>query len=198
MAGFPQLPFETGVVFDLEFTAWEGSMEHGWRRPGEFREIVQIGALKLERNSLALLEEFDVLVKPRLNPVLSAYFETLTGIGNAELAERGVDFRAAYEDFLRFAGGAPLIAFGRDDLVFARNLRLYGIAGTPPLPSYANIVHWLLENGVDARGRHACDVAPLCGATFHGQQHNALGDARSVLAGIKALVGRGARNPFLA
>lgn len=38
------LPLDgTIVVFDLEWTAWEGSKARGWDGPGEEMEIVQIG-----------------------------------------------------------------------------------------------------------------------------------------------------------
>ena len=45
----PLLP-ESGAltVFDLEFTAWECSMASHWLRPGEFKEVVQIGAVRLD------------------------------------------------------------------------------------------------------------------------------------------------------
>jgi hypothetical protein len=55
----------------------------------------------------------------------------------------------------------------------------------------------LLENGIDSRGKNACDVGPLAGAVFKGRKHNALADAHSVRAGIKTLVERGAKNPSL-
>lgn len=196
MPPFPQIRF--AVIFDLEFTAWEGSMAHRWSRPGEFTELVQIGALKVDAESFAVKDELDLLVKPRLNPVLSDYFVTLTGITNREMAARGVDFARAYETFARFADGASIAAFGRDDLIFDFNLKLYGMRDAEPLPPYTNVVPWLVENGIDPKGRNACDVGPLAGVAFEGQKHNALADAYSVLNGIKALVGRGARNPLLA
>jgi inhibitor of KinA sporulation pathway (predicted exonuclease) len=186
------------VVFDLEFTAWPGSMEHRWLRPGEFREVVQIGAVKIDAETLAEVAAFDVLAKPRLNPVLSSYLEDLTGVTNAAVAERGVDFTDAYRAFVRLADGAPLVAFGRDDLVLTDNLALYGLKDEPPLPPYINIVPWLVEAGIDARGLHACDIAEAAGATFEGRRHDALADARSVALGIKTLIARGAPNPFLA
>jgi len=194
MTSFPQI---RAVVFDLEFTAWEGSMAHRWSRPGEFAELVQIGAVKVDALSFAELESLDVLVKPRLNPVLSDYFVTLTGIANDALAARGMDFVQAYETFRAFADGAPIFAFGRDDLIFAGNLKLYGIGDALPLPHYTNIVPWLIENGIDPKGKNACDVGPLAGVSFRGQKHNAMDDSRSVLSGIKALVERGARNPLI-
>jgi inhibitor of KinA sporulation pathway (predicted exonuclease) len=186
------------VIFDLEFTAWPGSMEHRWLRPGEFREVVQIGAVKIDAETFAETDAFDVLVKPRLNPVLSSYLENLTGVTNAAVADRGVDFAEGYRAFIRFADGAPLVAFGRDDLVLTDNLELYGLKNEPVLPPHVNIVPWLVEAGIDTRGLHACDIAGAAGATFEGRRHDALADARSVALGIKTLVARGAPNPLLA
>jgi inhibitor of KinA sporulation pathway (predicted exonuclease) len=185
------------VVFDLEFTAWEGSMARRWLGPGEFKELVQIGAVKVDAESFAVLDELEIVVRPRINPVLSDYLIALTGVTNETLAARGVDFVEAYGRFVAFADGGKTCAFGRDELVFEENIRLYGIADPPPAPAYVNAVPLLLENGIDPRGFHACDVARLCGAPFTGREHDALDDARSVMLGIKALVARGARNILL-
>lgn len=189
---------QTGpVIFDLEFTAWEGSLQHDWRRPGEFREVVQIGAVKLAPESLKVIDQFEVLIIPRLNPVLSPFFSDLTGITNELLQARGVDFITGYRAFLEFASGAEVWAHGRDDLVLASNLKLYRWDHHFPVPNYTNAILWFLEQGVDLRGKHACDVAAAVGAEFSGRQHNALDDARGVAAGIRALIAKGAPNPFL-
>lgn len=185
------------VILDLEFTAWEDSMQHRWTRPGEFREVVQIGAVKLSPRDLRQIDEFDMLVVPRLNPMLSPFFSELTGITNDDLARRGVDFITAFRAFLDFAGSGPVWAFGRDDLVLEGNLRLCGWQRQMSLPPYTNVVLWLLEQGIDMRGKHACDVAEAAGAEFSGRAHNALADARGVAAGIRALVEKGAPNPFV-
>ncbi len=37
------------VVYDLEYTAWEGSLERNWSGPNEDPEIVQIGAVKIRQ-----------------------------------------------------------------------------------------------------------------------------------------------------
>ena len=39
-----------------------------------------------------ILDEFEALVCPRINPVLSPYFEKLTGIGSEKVARQGSDF----------------------------------------------------------------------------------------------------------
>lgn len=186
------------VISDLEFTAWEGSLQGDWTRPGEFREVVQIGAVKLDPGSLKPVDEFEILILPRLNPVLSGFFTGLTGITNEEVARRGVDFITGYRAFLDFAAGAPLWAHGRDDLVLAGNLRLYGWDRHFAVPDYTNAMSWFLEQGVDLRGKHACEVAAAAGATLSGREHNALEDARGIAAGILAIVENGAPNPFIA
>ena len=80
--------------------------------------LVQIGAVKVDAQSFAVLAEFEIVVRPRINPVLSDYLVALTGVTNDTLAERGVDFMEAYERFVAFAAGGPTCAFGRDELVF--------------------------------------------------------------------------------
>ncbi|HEX3484447.1 MAG TPA: 3'-5' exonuclease [Micropepsaceae bacterium] len=185
------------VIFDLEFTAWEGSLESRWTRPGELSEVVQIGAVKLDAASLKEIDSFDMLVRPRVNPVLSDYFTVLTGITNEAMDQRSVDFIIAYRAFLDFAGEGPVFAHGRDDLIFAGNLKLYGWERALPLPAYSNAIHWFAAQGVDLKGKRACDVAEAAGGIFEGQKHNALADARGVAAGFRALIGKGAPNPFL-
>ena len=74
-------PAEGFVAVDLKYTSWEGSLERGWSRPHEHREVVQIGAVRLDAgNGFAEVDALDVLVRPQRNPVLSEYFVALTGI----------------------------------------------------------------------------------------------------------------------
>ena len=185
------------VIFDLEFTAWEGSMASRWTRQGEHTEVVQIGAVKLDAETLREVDCFEMLVRPRVNPVLSDYLTALTNISNDDLAYRGVDFVVAYRAFLDFAGEAESFAHGRDDLILLGNLKLYGWDKALPLLRYSNAVHWFAEQGIDLKGKRACDVAEAAGAVFEGHKHDALADARGVAAGFRVLIEKGAPNPFL-
>ena len=189
------------VIFDLEFTAWEGSMARGWSTPGEYKEVVQIGAVALDPETFHVTDTLDLLVRPRVNPVPSEYLVALTGITPARLADLGLDFATAYRLFLDFAihhggPGAPCWAYGRDDAIFAANLELYVWKTTARLPDYHDVRPWFAEHGVDLTGKRACDVAEAAGVTFSGHKHDALDDARGVAAGMAALIARGARNPF--
>lgn len=41
------LPTGTVIVFDTEYTTWDGAKERGWSNPNEHRELVQIAAQKI-------------------------------------------------------------------------------------------------------------------------------------------------------
>jgi inhibitor of KinA sporulation pathway (predicted exonuclease) len=181
------------VVYDLEFTAWDGVMARKWMAPGEFKEVIQIGAVKVG-GDFTPLETLNLLVRPTINPHLSAYIEKLTGLTNAAVAARGLSFAAALEKFTAFAGALPVVSFGRDDLVLADNIRLLGLRAALP-PRCIDIRFWLMENGIDVRGLHACDVGPAAGVPFEGQTHDGLADALSVATGVHALMARGAAAP---
>jgi len=192
LSGFA-LTSPTITVFDLEYTAWECSMARHWLAPGEFKEVVQIGAVKLDADSLAVLDEIDLLVRPRINPVLSPYFEKLTGITSEKVARQGGDFASAYARFLDFAGEGPLAAFGRDETVLKDNIRLYGMTGARPLPVCYDLRGWFAALGVDPRGLHSWELGPAVGVPFVGQIHNALDDARAIAGAMAVMVSRGAR-----
>jgi inhibitor of KinA sporulation pathway (predicted exonuclease) len=183
----------TITIFDLEYTAWECSMARHWLTPGQFREVVQIGAVRLDADSFAILDTFEALVVPRVNPVLSPYFENLTGITSRQLIRDGMDFSAAYAGFLAFAGEGPIAAYGRADRALQDNLRLYGMTGARPLPVFYDLRGWFAVLGVDPRGMHSCDIAPALGVPFQGRAHNALDDARSVATVMAVLASRGTR-----
>ena len=181
------------VIFDLEFTAWEGSVARHWCAPGEFKEVVQIGAMRLGGQDSASPESFNCLVRPRINFHLSDYFENLTGISNQRLLAEGVDFEEAYRRFLAFAGDSVIAAFGRDDWVLEGNIRLYGLKDVPPLPPFRNLRDWFDAQGFDTSRLHSCDIGPLLGVPFEGREHDAFCDARSIAAGMNVLLKKGAK-----
>ena len=184
---------QTLVIFDLEFTAWSDSMAGHWLAPGQFKEVVQIGAVRLDLESLAITASFDCLVRPRINPRLSDYFERLTGITNTRLAGDGIDFETGYRRFVDFADGNPIAAFGHDEWVLEGNIRLYGLKNLPPLPRFLELREWFEGHGIETSRLHSCDVGPLLGVPFEGQMHDALCDARSLAAGMAVLLKQGAK-----
>ncbi|MBI1237890.1 MAG: hypothetical protein GC199_00965 [Alphaproteobacteria bacterium] len=180
------------VIFDLEFTAWEGSLARNWTGANEFREVVQIGAVRLDRATLRERDQLDVIVRPRRNRQLSDYFIALTGITNERVASEGLDFALALRVFLRFAQGAAIACYGRDDKILRENVSLYGLRNAPIVPEGVNLQPWYSANGLDCAKLHACDIAAACGAAFTGRAHDGRDDSRGLAAGLRALIARGA------
>ncbi len=184
------------IVFDTEFTAWQGSMERHWSGPGEFREIVQIGGVSIDGATLAETGTFSVLIKPVLNPVMSDYLVTLTRITNERLAVEGTDFVSGVQAFLKFAAGRPMFCYGRDDKVIAANAKLLGVREAWPRVTAYDLKDWLLRVGIPLTGIHSGALAEHVGGVSQGIGHDAVTDSRSLAEAIRYLVARGAPNPL--
>ncbi len=185
------------VVFDTEFTAWEGSVERGWRGPSEYKEIVQIGAVILHARTLQETAAFSVLIQPVNNPVLSDYFVALTRITNQQLAIDGVEFVHGVGLFVEFVAGRKSFCYGRDDKIIAENAKLVRQTTSWPGLTSTNLRDWLVQVGVPLAGIHSGELASHVGAVSQGVAHNALTDARSLAEAVRYLVSKGAPNPFV-
>jgi inhibitor of KinA sporulation pathway (predicted exonuclease) len=186
------------VIFDTEYTAWPGSAQRNWTAPGEFREIIQIGALRVDAESLTEVASFNVLSKPTLNPQLSDYIVALTGMTQKAVETDGLSLRHAVAGFLSFCGDRPLWCYGSDGWIVAKNLALIGAADLWPHGLRSrNIGEWFGAQGVDVQRLNSGSLAAAMGVDFTARAHDALNDCRSILAAARALVDRGAGNPFL-
>ncbi len=185
----------TLVVFDTEYTAWEGSNARGWSRPGEHREIVQIGAVKLAREpGLGEVDTFDLLVRPRINPRLSDYFIALTGITQADVESRGLPFAEALDAFAAFVDDTvgAVFSFGNDQWVVAENCRLNGIPYPLDDGLFRNVGPPLMEAvGRPALSSVSSDLPDLFGFQTPGTKHQALDDARCIAQAMRILQDRG-------
>ena len=114
---WPQASVDPVVIFDTEFTAWPDSKTTNWSGENEWREIVQIGAVRIDPVSLQELGSFSMLALPMRNPILSDYFVKLTGIRQVDLDMAAKQYRQVLADFAKF------VAI-RDRHVLARKLPL--------------------------------------------------------------------------
>jgi inhibitor of KinA sporulation pathway (predicted exonuclease) len=170
------------VVYDLEYTSWEGAFERRWSKPDEHREIIQIGAVLVDAE-FHELGHFRVLVRPRLNPLLSDYVTALTGITQSQLNRCGIDLNEAFGR-LRELGqpGLPFLSNGDDGSVIAENCRLAGL-DNPFLGRTVDVHDELLA----ASGRPrlvSADLVELFGLGDLGRGHDALADARAVAGAL--------------
>ena len=130
---FKSLP-DTFIIFDTEFTSWEGSRERNWSGEYEEMELVQIGALKIKKlkTTIKVVKKLNIYIKPRINPILSDYFKKLTGIEQSTIDKKGLRFTEAMKTFYRFCKNKNgekfnLYSFGNDFHIIKNNLQLNSI-----------------------------------------------------------------------
>lgn len=187
------------VIFDTEYTSWRGCQEHGWRG-NQKREIVQIAAIRVS-NDLRILDTFNILCKPTINPILSDYFTNLTGITNSQIQRKGVSFHTAYKKFKKFVGKSHCLSHGYggrwddkcDGEIILENLSLYKM----PLDNdikYHNIAAWLIpeykKHKIKDHPKNSGRIAKCLNMdnkikNLGIDEHNALYDSMSILMGIK-------------
>jgi inhibitor of KinA sporulation pathway (predicted exonuclease) len=184
------------IIFDTEFTAWQGSMERRWSGPGEHREIVQVGAVLIDAETLQEKDSFSILIKPVHNPVLSDYLVNLTRITNERLQREGVNFHSGISKFTAFIAGRPMFCYGRDDKIIAANARLLEERTVWPRVPAFDLKDWLIEIGIPLAGVHSGALAQHVGSVAQGVGHDALVDSRSLAEAVRYLVARGAPNPL--
>lgn len=179
------------VVFDLEWTAWEGSQARQWGGPGEEMEVVQIGAVRLDAaRGLDETACFDVLVRPRINPTLSDYFTALTGITQHAVELAGLAFADALDAYRAFLGADTdaVFSFGSDPEVLERNCQLNHI----PFPFAPDLFHDAMPPLARTLARApgsfiSSDLPALVDFPPPAAPHQALGDARCIAQALRVL-----------
>lgn len=167
------------VVFDLEYTTWEGAMERGWKGPGEHREIVQIGAIRYEGGQEHAA--FNCLIRPVINTRLSAYFTKLTGIDQATVDADGLALGAGLELFAAFIDGLPAFCFGTDADIIAENCSLQRIDNPLDQHPTRDVRPAILAALGPLPGRiTSSDLPRLIGLPAVGQAHEAVADSRAI------------------
>ena len=187
------------IIFDTEYTSWQGCQQNGWRG-NQKKEIVQIAALKIS-DTLDVLEQFNVLCKPTINPVLSDYFTNLTHITNEMINKNGKSFSQAYKEFEDFVGTNICYshAWGADFLnesdgaVIKENLHLYGLQPNKNI-TYRNIAPVFAQlyekNHIVVQSQSSGQIVSVLGIkqkldNLGLDTHNAFYDVYSILEGLK-------------
>ncbi|MEO3868885.1 3'-5' exonuclease [Nonomuraea sp. B12E4] len=191
----------TFVIFDLEFTSWPGALEQNWSAPGQRREIVQIGALRL-REDFSIVEEYEALVRPVTNPILSAYFTELTGIEQEAVDQDGLPPATALDEFLGFCEDQTVLSYGNDMVVLGENVgwaraRDEEIKNSFLAARFLNIRPWLNTIAPATASVNVGRLWQVLGLPkpAAGREHSALFDCYSFAAAIKCLCGAGATLP---
>ena len=171
------------VVFGLEWTAWEGSRERNWSGPNEGREIIEIGAVKLDgADGLREIITFENLVRPTRNPIVSSYFTGLTGITQTLIDNEAMPFRDSITLFEGFVGydGAPILSFSQDAEILRHNCALNDL----PCPFADTQFHNIAPGSFSTSNRPALFAFPP-----PTKAHRALGDARCIAETLRLYCG---------
>ena len=180
------------VIFDTEFTTWEGALEGGWSGPNEHREIVQIAAQKIDLMHETVIDRYEQLVRPRINSELSDYFQDLTGISQQSIDAGGVDFQEMFEVFDAWAGDLDRYAYGcrvdepADVAVLEENIALYKLPLTISRQQYGNLASVYQSIGVDTSQYNSGKLFEAFGLKLDGHEHNAMHDVDSLVQSLFA------------
>ena len=182
---------DKAMVFDLEFTSWPGSNERNWSLPNEDREIIQIGAVKIETTGdMREVDSFQILVRPLKNPILSDYIVNLTEITQEKVEKEGILFPLALSRFINFIGEHPIdiLSNGRDEEEIEENCQIHNIPFLSIFKKSTDLKIYFSEVlGISRKNCTSGMLPELFGLNNQEKQHNALGDARSISQALKYL-----------
>jgi inhibitor of KinA sporulation pathway (predicted exonuclease) len=178
------------VIFDTEYTAWEGSHQRNWSEPWEHREIIQIAAAHVFiSKNVSVLSEFNVLVKPEINKNLSKYITQLTGIEQSDIDREGVTFSDAIQAFKNFCGDVKNIyCWGNDETVLRENYDILKISFDHYFDGFFDIRHVFQASNIDTSKCESGSVYKSVNLLLQKKQHYALHDVYSMSETLKFLL----------
>lgn len=183
------------ILLDTEqSTRDEHSMPTNWSRPGDYREVIQFGALEILRPEYVANRYFERLAKPTMNPFLSKHIRDLTGITSERMRKEGVPLLHALRDLDAFCGNLPIYAFGEDGGVIHANCHLVGIQCPIPFVRFHDIrpiLRPLCANlGINMDGYSSGTLLHAFG--LQGKRpHDALNDVTNLTIALQELHIRG-------
>ena len=174
------------LVIDLEATTSDdGSL------PPEQMETIEIGAVLVEAQTLAVVDEFQSFVRPVRHPVLLPFATKLTGI-TQEMVDRAPLFPEAFSGLRAtlIAYRHPLVfgSWGRFDRIqLADDCALHGVPNN--MPPHLNLkTEFTSVQGLKKKPGMA-EALKLCGLKLEGAHHRGIDDARNIARMLPWIVG---------
>ncbi|MFT4312274.1 MAG: exonuclease domain-containing protein [Candidatus Woesearchaeota archaeon] len=175
------------ILYDTEYTSWEGTNEQGYdTKKQQFREITQIGAIKVDLITRKIVDEFCMFVKPLKNPTLSEYNKNLTKITQEQIDSAQL-FVPVWQEFLQFIKQTPCFSFGNDASVLTENVLLHELSTHFDTRTFHNLQTLFLTLNMKTKGFASSTLPTLFGIKNPYPEHNALGDAKSLWLVIQEL-----------
>jgi inhibitor of KinA sporulation pathway (predicted exonuclease) len=176
------------LVIDLEATCDE---HH--RIPREQTEIIEIGAVLVDGETLTPIAEWQSFVRPVQHPLLTPFCTKLTSIVQSDVAE-APDFVTAIEALGAFIAGRDVL-FGSwgdyDRAQLAREAAQHGVA-LPLGARHYNIKQAFNERVGGHKRRGVGQALSYVGLSFDGTAHRGIDDARNIARLLPYALGRAA------
>ncbi|MCK7614352.1 3'-5' exonuclease [Roseibium sediminicola] len=188
------------IIFDCEFLTRPGAKSRMWCGPEDPDPcVVQIGAVKLSLEpdfAIAATEKIFIKSRDRSGKtcVVAPFFVELTGITQAQVDAEGVSQTEALNRLERFADGASLWSWGKDEFfLLAISCYVAGIAPSIAAHRFGNAGNLLLTAGMPRDDLEQTTSGQLAG--YYGlsggsdrRHHDALDDAISVALCLQHLL----------
>ena len=174
------------LVIDLEATCDENH-----RIPRERTEIIEIGAVLVEADTLHIVDELQTFVKPVLHPVLTPFCTQLTSITQAQV-DSAPRFSQALERLRAFIGTHPVrfCSWGDyDKNQFAREATRNRVS-LPFAHGHLNLKRAFSECLGEARPYGLGQALRRVGLRFEGTAHRGIDDARNIARLLPLILGR--------
>ncbi len=174
------------LVVDLEATCGDSDF------PRAERETIEIGAVMVDAKTLAILAEFQSLIRPVRHPELTPYCMELTGITQRDV-DSAPGFATAFQSFTRCmldpADHVVFVSWGAyDRRQLVRDCDYHGV--TYCLPPHVDLsVEFTKRAGLARRASMARAVSSV-GMTLEGQHHRGIDDARNLVRLLPWCLGR--------
>lgn len=186
------------VVYDCEFLTAPGSPQRFWCGPRDPDPLtIQIGAARLDlAPPFAVSEPVGWYVTPvdrdgvqvPLHPLVTE----LTGIREEDIATEGLDLIEALRQLDAFAQGAPLLAWGKDELLsLAAHLFVMDRPSPIPAQRFRNAVSLLVAAGEPVETVEQLRSHTICahfGLPQERRAHDGRDDALSVARVLQHLL----------
>lgn len=175
------------VLVDTEYTAFGHSYNTAWWKPWQHKEIIQTGAIKLNENKKEVAN-LNILVKPKINSILSKRFVKLTGISQEKVDKYGISFVEALNKFIEFSKNCNICTYDTDYYIFNENCELNKIKFPFKDEPFIRISQYLADWGIEREKYSSGTLYKAIGEKMDTKVHNALHDVRSMALVVKRYV----------
>ena len=154
-------------------------------------EIIEIGAVMVDEKTLKVVDEYELFIKPILNPTLTTFCKTLTTITQEDV-DSAMDYQEALEDFKNWFSKYDDFLFcswgDYDKSQFLQDCKLHGVE-YPFSDEHLNIkkefakVQGVKPCGLDEALAHV-------NLELVGTHHRGIDDARNMACLMPFIVGK--------